>query len=113
MSYTKCQEADDETDGYWEGKREYEEENFGGIESDSYGTALSENQRETKFCQQRTSLEENVKTEQEAGGEMEREQEEERVDVFDPFSFPSASLSADRRGKRDYSLQRRGQTSTL
>lgn len=43
-SYTKCQEADDETDGYWEGKREYEEENFGGIESDSYGTALSENQ---------------------------------------------------------------------
>lgn len=50
MSYTKCQEADDETDGYLEGKREYEEENFGGIESDSYGTALSENQRETKFC---------------------------------------------------------------
>lgn len=63
-------------------RREYEEENFGGIESDSYGTALSENQRETKFCQQRTSLEENVKTEQEAGGEMEREQEEERVDVL-------------------------------
>lgn len=87
MSYTKCQEADDETDGYWEGKREYEEENFGGIESDSYGTALSENQRETKFCQQRTSLEENVKTEQEAGGEMEREQEEERVDML-VFSLP-------------------------
>lgn len=46
MSYTKCQEADEKTDGYLEGKREYEAENFRGIESDSYGTALGENQRE-------------------------------------------------------------------
>lgn len=33
--------------------------------------------------------------------------------LFDPSSLPSASLSADRHSKRDYSLQRRGQASTL